>query len=346
MNGCQVSNLDFAPQFAQALLLEQTQFIKKQLSAEQHNIYIEKFIHYLYSHSDQILLKQFVQLDALQNVVQKYAFELNLGSDILEFIGGIAQRIHSLAIHSDIHLNDLLSDESFELWLSKILELDQLRQYIHTSLTHNPQVQQVSLQLANQILESNTPWLDHLRKLNIHTSGFGSKALSFIQDQQQTLELKLEQQLAHILLKQLGHILMLPSEELTDISLHLWDDIKQKTLQEIFSQFEAIDFEEFFILVYESWRQIRQGAYLQHIILDVVAGFYDHFAEYNLQELILAVGLKEQDLHQEALRFLPYTLQALQQHGLLDGIIKELISPFFLNEKTHQFIQQYIEKHS
>lgn len=73
-------------------MLEQTQFIKQQLSSEHHNIYIEKFIHYLYIHSDQILLKQFIELDALQDVVQKYAFELNLGSDILEFIGVIAQK--------------------------------------------------------------------------------------------------------------------------------------------------------------------------------------------------------------------------------------------------------------
>lgn len=344
MDGHRVSKLDLAQQFAQALMLEQTQFIKQQLSSEHHNIYIEKFIHYLYIHSDQILLKQFIELDALQDVVQKYGFELNLGSDILEFIGVIAQKIHALTTQSDANFNTLLSDESFELWLAKILELEQLRYYIQTHLLHSPQVQHVSLQLANQILESNTPWLDHLRKLNTHKSNLSSKVLNFIQDQQQTIELKLEQQLAHTLLKQLGHIIALPNEELTDISLYLWDDIKQKTLKETFSQFQAIDFEEFFILVYETWRQLRQGEYLQHIILDVVASFYHHFAEYNLQELLLSVGLDEQDLHQEALRFLPHNIAALEQQGLLDGIIKELISPFFLSDSTHQFIQQFIEK--
>ena len=141
----------------------------------------------------------------------------------------------------------------------------------------------------------------------------------------------------------MGNIILLPNEELADISLHLWDDIKQRTLKETFSQFQAIDFEEFFILVYETWRQLRQADYLQHVILDVVACFYDYFAEYNLQELLQSVGLDEKDLHQEALRFLPHTLQALEQQGLLDGIVKALISPFYLSETTQQFIQQYIE---
>ena len=135
----------------------------------------------------------------------------------------------------------------------------------------------------------------------------------------------------------------MPNEELADISLHLWDDIKQRTLEETFSQFQAIDFEEFFILVYETWRQLRQGEYLQQLILDVVAVFYDYFADYSLQELLQSVGLDEDDLHQEALRFLPHTIQALEQQGLLDGILKQLISPFYLSDTTHQFIEQYIQ---
>ena len=339
-----MSKQDLAQQFAQALLLEQTLFIKKQLLAEQNNPYIEKFVHYLYTHSEQVLLKQVITFQSLQEVVQKYAFELNLGAEILEFIGVVSQRIHQLAMNSQTQINALLSDENFELWMYKILELDQLRHYIHDSLQHNPQVKHVSLQLANQILESNTPWLDHLRKLNTHQQGLGSKILSFIQDQQQAIELKLEQQLAHALVKQLANLFLLPNEELADISLHLWEDIKQRTLQEAFSQFQAIDFEEFFILVYETWRQLRQGEYLQQVVLDVVAGFYDYFADYDLQELLQSVGLNEEDLYQEARRFLPYTLQALEQQGLLDGIIQELISPFYSSESTHQFIEQFIQE--
>jgi hypothetical protein len=344
MDGCQVSKQDLAQQFAQALMLEQTCFIKKQLLAEQNNPYIEKFVHYLYTHSEQVLLKQVITFQSLQEVVQKYAFELNLGPEILEFIGVVARRVHQFAVNSQTQINELLSDNSFELWLYKALELDQLRHYIHDNLQHNPEVKQVSLQLANQILESNTPWLDHLRRLNTHQSGLGSKILSFIQDQQQHIELKLEQQLAHALVKQLANLFLLPNEELTDISLHLWEDIKQRTLQEVFSQFQAIDFEEFFILVYETWRQLRQGEYLQQVILDVVAGFYDYFADYNLQELLQSVGLNEEDLYQEARRFLPYTLQALEQQDLLDGIIQELISPFYSSESTHQFIEQLIQE--
>lgn len=343
MDGHQVSKQDLAQQFAQALMLEQTRFIKQQLLAEPNNPYLHQFIHQLYLYSDQISLKDFIQLPALQQVIQKYAFELNLGAGLLEFIGVSAQKIHQLTVNSDTQINQVFSDESFELWLSKIVELDQLRHYIQANLAHNPHINYISLQLANQILESNTPWLDHLRKLKTPHSGITAQILSFIQDQQQNIELKLEQQLAHALIKQLGQLILLPNLELTEIILQLWHDVKHKTLQEIFSQFQAIDFEEFFVLIYETWRQLRQGEYLQQLILDVAAEFYAYFADYPLQELLQSVGLTEQDLQQEAQRFLPYTLQSLEKQGVLDDILKRLIAPFYYSASTHQFIAQYMQ---
>ena len=183
-----MSKAELAQQFAQALMLEQTRFIKQQLLAEPNNPYLHQFIHQLYLYSDQISLKDFIQLPALQQVIQKYAFELNLGAGLLEFIGVSAQKIHQLTVNSDTQINQVFSDESFELWLSKIVELDQLRHYIQANLAHNPHINYISLQLANQILESNTPWLDHLRKLKTPHSGIAAQILSFIQDQQQNIE--------------------------------------------------------------------------------------------------------------------------------------------------------------
>lgn len=333
-----------AQEFAQALLLEQVRFIKQQLLDENNSKYIQNFVAQVYQHADQIQLKSIIQLEQLQAVVQKYAFELNLGADILEFIGFSAQKIHHYAINSDTIFNDLLSDDSFDLWLFKILELQQFRDYLQENLIHNPQIQQVSLQLANQIVESNTPWLDQLRQYTVKQNRFGSKVLSFIQDQQQNIELKLEQQLASAIRKQLSNIILLPNDDLADIVTHLWADIKQRSLKETFSQFQPIDFEELFILVYESWKQLRQTDYMQHVILNVVEAFYEYFGEYTLQELLLSVGINENDLFIEAQRFAPHSLAALEQHKLLDDLIKSLIEPFYLDENTQRFIANYLNK--
>ena len=333
---------NLAQNLAQALLLEQVRFTKQQLLQPENKTYIRNFISQSYRHADQILLKDIIQLEQLNAVVEKYAFELNLGADILEFIGFVAQKTHKFSVNSHTILHDLLSDESFELWLFKILELEQLKDYIQDNLQHNPQIQHVSLQLANQILESNTPWLNQLRQYNSKQSNNGSKVLSFIQDQQQNIELKLEQQLATAIRKQVSQIILLPSEDLADIATYIWDEVKQHSLKEMLSQVESIDFEEFFILVYETWKELRQTDFMQALILNVVAAFYEYFGEYSLQALLHSVGLNENDLFIEADRFIPYCLGALDTHNLLDDIIQSLIAPFYHNQATQQFIENYL----
>lgn len=337
-------NLTRGEQFAQALMLEQIEFIRTQLLVAKNNSYLEQIVHQIYTHADRIQLQQAIHLEQLNSVVQKYAFELNLGPDILEFIGSIAQKVHFFASSSPVQFNALLSDESFEIWMYKCLELENFRQYINDNLQNNPHAQHISLQLANQILESNTPWLNQLRKFKTQDNRISSRIVNFIQDQHQNIELKLEQQLSQALLKQLSNIIMLPNDELAEIILEIWSDIKVRTMQDTISNIQAIDVEDFFILVYETWKSLRKTDYLQAVVLQVVSGFYEYFAEYSLQELLQAVGLDEQDLYQEAYRFAPYCLKALDDAGILVELIKAFIEPFYVSERTTALIQDLLDQ--
>lgn len=338
-----MSNQTLAQQLAQALMLEQVAFIKKQLLNTQNNSYLKNFLHHLYTQAHQIQLQDVILLEQIQQVVHKYAFDLNLGPELLEFIGVVAQKIHTDAVNSNIIVNALCSDQIFEDWVYKIFELEQVREYLKDNLQHNPKAQLISLQLANQILESNTPWLKHLRQLNVKQQGLGAKLLSFVQDQQQIIELKLEQQLAQALLKQLGQIVTLPSEELVEMCLQLWSDVKNKNIAESASQIQALDLEDFFILVYETWKTLRQIPHMQQLIQSVVAAFYDYFGAYSLQDLLSAVGVVEDDLYEEADRFVPHVLAALDQRELLDGMIATLIDPFYHTVETQQLIASFIK---
>ncbi|EMB7093402.1 hypothetical protein VAG09_003754, partial [Acinetobacter baumannii] len=61
---------------AQALLLEQVEFFKKQLSIENSPIYFRQFIQLFMQHADEIKLYEVVDLEQLQAVVKRYAFEM------------------------------------------------------------------------------------------------------------------------------------------------------------------------------------------------------------------------------------------------------------------------------
>lgn len=342
MDGKQVSKQTLATELAQALMLGQVEFIKKQLLEYKNSPYLKQFIQQVFTHADQIQLDAIIQLEQLHDVVSKYAFNLNLGPELLEFIGFVAQKIHQLIISNDSTINTLISDQSFETWLYKILELEQARHYIEQSIRQNPKAQLISLHLANQIVESNTPWLNQLRKLNIKQQGLSAKLMTLLQEQQHHVELKLEKQLAQIILKQLSYIITLPSDELAEISLDIWSEVKTRTFKDAFYQIQSIDLEDFFILVYETWKELRQTPQMQSIILSVVSSFYDYFGEYSLQQLLLAVGINESDLHEEADRFVPFTMKALNDKGLLDPIILSLVEPYFNHADTLKNIQDHL----
>ena len=346
MDGKLVSNQTTASELAQALMLGQVEFIKKQLLEHKNSPHLKQFIHQIFIQANQIQLNEIILLEHLNEVVKKYAFDLNLGAELLEFIGFVAQKIHQLIIANHSTINSLISDQTFETWLYKILELEQARTYLEQNISQNPKAQLISLNLANQILETNTPWLDHLRKLNIKQHGISAKLISFVQEQQQTVELKLEKQLAQVILKQLSYIITLPSEEMAEISLDIWSEVKTKTFKDSFSQIQSIDLEDFFILVYETWKELRETPQMQSIILSVVSSFYDYFGEFSLQALLLAVGIDESDLYEEADRFIPSTMQALADKNLLDPMILSLIEPYFSQLQTQQLIQQHLTNHN
>jgi len=157
---------------AQALLLEQVEFFKKQLSIENSPIYFRQFIQLFIQHADEIKLYEVVDLEQLQAVVKRYAFEMQLGAGLLEFIGEIAQRIYLSAMKSPIQLQDLVSDHQFEMWLSKFLEMEHIPHYLNQFLRTSPSVQQLCQYIATSTLEQKLPkFLTASRVDDYHLNG-------------------------------------------------------------------------------------------------------------------------------------------------------------------------------
>ena len=99
MAGYRVSNPTGSAQLAQALLLEQVGYYRKKLlNIEQEKNHqqqiLQQTIDQLYQNAKQLQLKDVIQVEQLHEVVKKYSFELNLGAEILEFIGVASRELY------------------------------------------------------------------------------------------------------------------------------------------------------------------------------------------------------------------------------------------------------------
>ncbi|MBJ9986413.1 hypothetical protein IAE19_13320 [Acinetobacter sp. S40] len=334
-------------QLAQALLLEQVGYFKQQLTGEHSSQYLQHITHLIFNNAQSLKLGQVVDLDQLQAVVQRYALEMQLGAGLLEFIGEIAQKIYLYALSSTASVNDLVSDQQFEIWLSKFLELDNVRIYLNQFLKSSPAIRQLCHFIATTVLQNKLPILFTPSVFNSSSHeqdepAWKRKLLKFSNLQQQRLEQKLEVYLAEFIQQQLAELSILTNEDLEILIRNIWDDVKEKTIYQYISQLKPIDIEEFFVLIYEYWKELRQSPLIQNLILHGVEVFYRFYENESLQDLLFGIGLTEQDIQTEALRFYPKAILALDEQNLLEPLIFNLLKPFYIRSETLTMISKHL----
>lgn len=334
-------------QLAQALLLEQVRFYRHRLTHELDAAFFQQFLQLFMQHAPNIQLKEVVELAQLQAVVKRYAFEMQLGAGLLEFIGEIAQRLHVFSTQSTAPLHNVFSDQQFEIWLAKFLELDNIRHYVNQFLKDSPSIQQMCLYIATTTLHNKLPkFITQTDETAIGHSKYQwqQKLKTFSQQQQQRLEHKIEEHLARFIQTQLVDLSLVSNDDLENFLRNLWDDHKEKPLAQYMNQLTPLDVEEFFVMLYEYWKELRQSSLIQDLILYGVKVFYDFYQNESLADLFAAIGIEQSDLVTEALRFYPKTIQALDQHGILEPILQMLLAPFYNSPATLHVIQQHVTK--
>ena len=123
---------------------------------------------------------------------------------------------------------------------------------------------------------------------------------------------------------------------------NIWEDNKAKPLSEYTKQVTPLDVEEFFVMIYEYWKELRQSSYIQDLILYGVKVFYDFYEDESLEGVFAAIGIKESDLQNEAVRFYPKVVVALDEHSVLEPIIHMVLKPFYDNPQTLQVIEKHL----
>ncbi|MFN4318330.1 hypothetical protein [Acinetobacter parvus] len=330
---------------AQALLLEQVAFYKNQLTTQLSAEFFQQFIQLFIQHAPDIQLREVVELEQIQAVVKRYAFEMQLGAGLLEFIGEIAQRLHVFSLQSSAELQDLFSDQQFEIWLSKFLELENIRHYLNHFLKESPSIEQLCQYIATTTLQNKLPKLfSQADEDRISESKYEwqQKLKSFSYRQQQRIEQKLEESIGKFIQEQLADLSLLSNDDMESLARNVWDDNKAKPLSEYTKQVTPLDVEEFFVMIYEYWKELRQSSFIQELILYGVKVFYDFYKDESLEDIFAAIGLEDTDLLNEAVRFYPKVVAALDEHGVLEPIITLILKPFYESPQTLATIEKHL----
>lgn len=322
-----VSNLA-AKQLAEQLAQLQIQYIKQQLLGKHAQQLRQQFIQQLFTFSEQLQLKQLIDLEQLLGVVEEQAFNTNLAPSLLTVIGEMAQSIHQQIRYSQAPLASFVSDQQVEHWLRKALEMDYIFDYFRSKIIQTPQIRAMCAYWINQNLVHYTPE-QFTAVTDKITARLPIRIQHFLLEQQQRLEEKVEEKAAQLFQQQLLFLFHLSKEEYLSLGLSIWRNLKEKPLAEFSAQSSPLDSEEIFIFIYEFWKDVRKNPDMQVLIKHSIEQFYYAFAEESLYYLFQSTGLKVANIQTEAERFVPLILQRLDKLKILNQILMQMVTPFF-----------------
>ena len=334
-----------AQQLSQQLLQAQVQFIKLRLSSPEANIHVNSLIDFCLHRGQDILIEQAVNVTNIKEVIQTFAFDLNLGGGLIELIGAMSQQLFNESNQLAPTLSMLMSDQHIEQWIDKVLELDHVRLHIRQAIEQSPAVHDIIAQVTSSIIKKQLPeWRIHassqLSNGWVSHTKLASKLHKTLLHQEAKLLGMAEQHIAQFIQSQTSLVLNLDTAELKDIALQVWQHIKLIPANELSSGIAGLDIEEFFVLMYDSWRHLRQTDYMQQIILTGVDIFFDIYGQYPVAELLDEIGISHQHLTTEANRWLPQLINVLNQHHILDELITMQLAGFYSSDDTLQLIEQ------
>lgn len=316
---------------AQALLDAQVEFIADQLTGKSLQSLIERELDALLAAAEKLTLNESVTRQMIKSTALTYAADLELHGAIPELVGDVARALYAHKIQTRTHISDLLSDDRFEEVLEKMLELKTARRQLVHAAVGNPLYADIAADLIyngvkaylnDNPLTKNIPGMSSMMKLGSSVMG-GAKM-------EGSLKGYIRASLKPIL-KQSEHFLIdtLDDDRLRDTALMVWKLIKTHKLSEVRASIKSEDVEEFFVIGYEIWRELRKTTYYREMIGAGIDAFFDKYGDVSLGELLEEMGMTREILLNEALRFAPHVLPVLKKKKLLEPAIRRNLEGFY-----------------
>ncbi len=332
---------------AQALLDAQVAYTLSRLTADDLRVTLEQEVDLILANAPLLTLNDCVNAQMIKDTVHRYAIELDLGAGVFDIIGDIARRVHGHHIHQQTTLNDILADKHFEQILDKILELENIRDYVLKELVINPVYAGLASDvvyygLRDYLLSQMIGGKKRVQKVSAMLSKAKDLANRLPQGLEEAIEdslrLYINQSIRHIIAESQSFLTHIDQDKLRNSILDIWDNIKQQPISTYQQLLTSLDVEELCVLSYEFWRDFRNTTYFKVLIDAGIDAFFQRYGDVTLDELLDEVGIKRDMVLADALRFAPPVLKTLNEKALLEPFVRRHLQDFYASEQVQAIL--------
>ncbi|MEU1999010.1 hypothetical protein ABZ511_31645 [Nocardia gamkensis] len=328
-------------EIAERLLDAQVDFLLAEVTGERFAEVIARDTEAVLGVADTIVFRDVVEVEQAKQTVRTIV-ELIGGSPVFaDMIGVFADSIYDhIATNNDYTLGEVVEREPVEALLEKIFGMHQAQERILDRLTESPLVATVASKfvdkLINDFMQANReraekiPGVSSLMSLGQSAANRAKKAAdgTFVGD--------LAGKGALFALKRTNNAIreMLRDAPVHAAAMEFWDLHADEPVSGLREYLSRKDLNELVLLCYEIAVTTREKEYFGLLLDECVEVFFTKYGDYTLAAMLPELGLSGDDIAAEILRYGPAVIDSAKREGVLAGLIRERLAPFYTSDKV------------
>ena len=328
-----------AREVAARLLDAQVEFLLGEVTGDRFAEVIARDVAAVLAVGDTIRFGDVVSLDQAHETVATVFDRIGGSPVIADNAGVFSDTIYDhIAANTDYTLGDVVDREPVEALLEKIFGMHQAQERILDRLTESPLVATVAARFVDKLIgdfmqanrerAEKIPGVSSLMSLGQSAANRAKKVAdsTFVGD--------LAGKGALFALKRTNNAIreMLRDAPVHSAAMEFWDLHSAEPVAGLREYLTQKDLNELVQICYEIAVTTREKEYFGLLVRECTEVFYQRYADHTLTAMLPELGLTADDVAAEILRYGPAVIEAAKADGVLAGLIRERLEPFYTSD--------------
>ncbi|MEU6562084.1 hypothetical protein [Nocardia nova] len=335
-----------APQEIAAKLLDaQVEFLLAEVTGDRFAEVVARDVDDVLAVADTIVFRDVVSIEQARETVRTVVDRIG-GSPVLQdSVAVFADAIYdNIAANNDYVLGDVVDREPVEALLEKIFGMHQAQERLLERLTESPLVATAASKFVDKLIDD---FMESNRQMASKVPGVGS-LVSFGTNAAKSARKAAEKASsgtfigdmagkgAMFALKRTNNAIreMLREAPVHGAAMEFWDLHAGEPVSGLRDYLTQADLRELTLLVHRIIVTTREKEYVGVLLDECVDVFFVKYGDHTLGELLPELGLSADDIRTEILRYGPAVVEAAKRNGVLAGLIRERLEPFYTSESV------------
>lgn len=330
-----------ARQIAERLLDAQVDFLLAEVTGDRFAEVIARDVAAVLAVGDTIVFGDVVSLEQGEETVATVFDRIGGSPVIADTVGIFSDAIYDhIASNTEYTLGDVVDREPVEALLEKIFGMHQAQERILDRLTESPLVATVAARFVDKLIgdfmqanrerAEKIPGVSSLMSLGQSAANRAKKVAdsTFVGD--------LAGKGALFALKRTNNAIrdMLRDAPVHSAAMEFWDLHADEPVAGLREYLTQKDLNELVQICYEIAVTTREKEYFGMLVRECVEVFYTRYSKHTLSAMLPELGLTADDISAEILRYGPAVIESAKANGVLAGLIRERLEPFFFSEQV------------